>query len=123
MGTGLSFFTVANGNFIMTAAPKKYMGVVSALTNISRTTGFSIATALVTTLFGLFFVMTNPGGLTSGPIFATSYGEAVELTIWVFSFLCIIAAVISSLRGTNLAEDERINNEKLVAATDQIPQQ
>ena len=71
MGTGLSFFSVANGNFIMTSAPKKYMGVVSALTNLSRTTGFSVATALVTTVFGVFFAITNPGGLTSGPIFVT----------------------------------------------------
>ncbi|TFH04439.1 MAG: MFS transporter, partial [Candidatus Thorarchaeota archaeon] len=68
MGTGLSFFSVANGNFIMTAAPKKYMGVVSALINLSRTTGFSVATALVTTIFGLFFVITNPWGFQSGPL-------------------------------------------------------
>jgi len=113
MGTGLSFFSVANGNFIMTAAPKKYMGVVSALTNISRTTGFSIATALVTTLFGMFFLLANPEGLTSGPIFTAGYGDAVEMTIWVFSALCLVAALISSLRGTNEAEEERINNENL----------
>ncbi|MHA2058817.1 MAG: MFS transporter [Candidatus Thorarchaeota archaeon] len=123
MGTGLSFFSVANGNFIMTSAPKKYMGVVSALTNLSRTTGFSVATALVTTVFGIFFVITNPSGLTSGPIFVTGYGQAVEMTIWVFSILCLIAAVISSLRGTNLAEEERINNEKALESTGQTPQQ
>ena len=123
MGTGLSFFSVANGNFIMTAAPKKYMGVVSALTNISRTTGFSIATALVTTVFGVFFALTNPGGLTSGPIFSVGYGEAVEMSIWVFSGLCLIAAVISSFRGTNQAEEERINNEKIEGVTPQTHQQ
>ncbi|MFW9893332.1 MAG: MFS transporter, partial [Candidatus Thorarchaeota archaeon] len=122
MGTGLSFFSVANGNFIMTAAPKKYMGVVSALTNISRTTGFSIATALVTTIFGMFFLITNPGGFTSGPIFSAGYGEAVEMTIWVFSFLCIVAAMISSLRGTNMVEDERINNQRSKVAIDQTHQ-
>ncbi|MBY8997854.1 MAG: hypothetical protein KGD60_08985, partial [Candidatus Thorarchaeota archaeon] len=101
----------------------KYMGVVSALTNISRTTGFSIATALVTTIFGIFFLIANPGGLTSGPIFTAGYGQAVVNTIWVFSILCIIAAVISSMRGTNQSEDERINNEKSIEATNQIPQQ
>lgn len=113
MGTGLSFFSVANGNFIMTSAPKKYMGVVSALTNLSRTTGFSVATALVTTVFGVFFAITNPGGLTSGPIFVTGYGQAVVMTIWIFSALCLVAAVISSARGTNQAEEDRINNENL----------
>ncbi len=117
MGTGLSFFSVANGNFIMTSAPKQYMGVVSALTNIARTTGFSIATALVTTIFGVFFLLANPGGLISGPIFEAGYGQAVVNTIWVFSIRCIIAAVISSLRGTNPEEEERINNERAIETT------
>jgi EmrB/QacA subfamily drug resistance transporter len=116
MGTGLSFFSVANGNFIMTAAPKKYMGVVSALTNISRTTGFSIATALVTTVFGVFFALTNPGGLISGPMFVNGYGQAVGMTIWTFSALLIVSALISSLRGTNEAEEARINAENNIKA-------
>ncbi|TFG30110.1 MFS transporter [Candidatus Thorarchaeota archaeon] len=107
MGTGLSFFSVANGNFIMTSAPKKYMGVVSALINLSRTTGFSIATALVTTTFGLFFAFFNPWNMSSGTIFVTAYGQAVQSTVLVFSVLVIIGAIISSLRGTNKAEDER----------------
>jgi EmrB/QacA subfamily drug resistance transporter len=123
MGTGLSFFSVANGNFIMTSAPKKYMGVVSALTNIARTTGFSVATAVVTTIFGIFFLIANPGGLTSGPLFEAGYAQAVVNTIWVFSILCIIAAVISSMRGTNPEEDERINNERINEATHQTHQQ
>ncbi|MFW9851303.1 MAG: MFS transporter, partial [Candidatus Thorarchaeota archaeon] len=122
MGTGLSFFSVANGNFIMTAAPKQYMGVVSALTNIARTTGFSIATALVTTVFGLFFLITNPSGIGSGPIFTAGYGQAVALTIWVFSALVIISAIISSLRGLNPCETERIGGEITIAPIDQIPQ-
>ncbi len=112
MGTGLSFFSVANGNFIMTSAPKKYMGVVSALTNLSRTTGFSVATALVTTVFGTFFLTYNPFGIQSGPVFSNAYSQAVQASVWMFSFLTIIAAVISSLRGTNLAEDARLNNEE-----------
>jgi len=109
MGSGLSIFSVANGNFIMTSAPKKYMGVVSALTNIARTTGFSVATALVTTIFGVFFVVTNPLGFESGYIFATAYGQALISTIWMFSFLVIVAAIISSLRGMNQAEEVRDN--------------
>jgi EmrB/QacA subfamily drug resistance transporter len=123
MGTGLSFFSVANGNFIMTSAPKRYMGVISALINIARTTGFSIATALVTTVFGVFFLLTNPGGFTSGPLFVEGYGQAVELTIWVFSILCLIAALISAFRGLSPAEEDRINNENSIQVTNQIRQQ
>ncbi|MFW9834751.1 MAG: MFS transporter [Candidatus Thorarchaeota archaeon] len=123
MGTGLSFFSVANGNFIMTAAPKKYMGVVSALTNIARTSGFSIATAVVTTIFGIFFSITNPGGLTSGAIFSASYGQAVAFTILIFTALLIVSAIISSLRGLNPNEAERMKGEIAVTPIDQIPQQ
>jgi EmrB/QacA subfamily drug resistance transporter len=120
MGTGLSLFSVANGNFIMTAAPKKYMGVVSALTNLSRTTGFSVATALVTTVFSVFFMMVNPGEIISGPIFVASYGQAIVATIWTFSFLVIISAIISSFRGMNQAEiDRENNNSEMVESIDQ----
>ena len=110
MGTGLSFFSVANGNFIMTSAPKKYMGVISALTNLARTTGFSVATALVTTVFGVFFLAFNPWGFESGPIFIESYGRAYQSSVIMFSFLAIVAAIISSLRGLNMAEEDRENN-------------
>ena len=124
MGTGLSFFSVANGNFIMTAAPKKYMGVVSALTNLARTTGFSVATALVTTVFGVFFLTTNPWGFESGPLFVTAYGQALVSTIWMFSSLVIIAAIISSLRGMNQAEVDRDeSNSEHAESTDQTHRQ
>ena len=113
MGTGLSFFSVANGNFIMTSAPKKYMGVVSALTNLSRTTGFSIATALVTTVFGVFFIAYNPWGISSGSLYTDAYSRAFQSSVWMFSFLVIIATVISALRGTNTAEDERENHQTI----------
>jgi EmrB/QacA subfamily drug resistance transporter len=107
MGTGLSFFSVANGNFIMTSAPKKYMGVVSSLINLARTTGFSVATALVTTVFGVFFLTFNPWGIGSGTIFIESYGRAFQSSVFMFSFLAIIAAIISTLRGLNKAEEDR----------------
>ncbi len=110
MGTGLSFFSVANGNFIMTSAPKKYMGVVSALTNLARTTGFSVATALVTTVFGVFFLTFNPWGFASGAVFVESYGRAFQSSVFMFSFLAIIAAIISTMRGLNQAEEDRENN-------------
>jgi EmrB/QacA subfamily drug resistance transporter len=110
MGTGLSFFTVANGNFVMTTAPKKYMGVVSALVNLARTTGFSVATALVTTVFEILFLTFNPWGIQSGPLFVLNYELAYRSTVFMFSFLAIIAAILSSLRGLNQAEEERKNN-------------
>ncbi len=110
MGTGLSIFSVANGNFIMTSAPKKYMGVVSSLVNLARTTGFSVATALATTIFGIFFLITNPLGLEAGSLFVTGYGQAIQLTIWAFSFFALVAAIISSRRGMNQVEIDRSND-------------
>jgi DHA2 family multidrug resistance protein-like MFS transporter len=111
MGMGLSFFSVGNGNFIMTCAPKKYMGVISALTNVARTTGFSVATALVTTAFGFFFAMFNPGGLPSGPGYVIAYSLGVQYTVWVFCGLALVAAAISSFRGMSPAEEARCNGE------------
>lgn len=111
MGTGLSFFSVGNGNFIMTCAPKKYMGVISALTNVARTTGFSVATAVVTTVFGLFFAAYNPGGVESGPAYVLAYSLGVQSTVWVFCILALIAAIISAFRGMSPAEEARCEGE------------
>ncbi len=99
LAIGLSLFTVANGNFVMTAAPKEYMGVMSALTNIARTTGFSVATALATTVFSFYFGWFNPLGLTSGTEYVTAYVEGYRLTACSFSVFLIIGAIVSWLRG------------------------
>jgi EmrB/QacA subfamily drug resistance transporter len=107
LGFGLSFFSVANGNFIMTSAPREYMGVVSALTNIARTTGFSIATALVTTIFTLNLTAINTSGATSGPLFIDAYTMAYQLTIWSLCILALLAVVISAFRRLSPAEEAR----------------
>ncbi|MBD3406566.1 MAG: MFS transporter [Candidatus Lokiarchaeota archaeon] len=102
MSFGLSLFTVSNGNFIMTSAPKKYMGVISALTNISRTTGFSIGIAAITAVFGWFFStisIDNPS-----LEYALRYEQAVQSVIFVFSLLIIIGIIISAFRGLSPAE-------------------
>ncbi|MFW9944902.1 MAG: MFS transporter [Candidatus Sifarchaeia archaeon] len=93
MGFGLSTFSVANGNFIMTSAPREYMGVISALTNIARTTGFSVATAMVTTVFQAYRV-TAP------------YTQSFQWTIWTFCVLALLAGIISAFRGLSPAEEE-----------------
>ncbi|MGQ4871291.1 MAG: MFS transporter [Candidatus Thorarchaeota archaeon] len=104
MSFGLSIFTVANGNFVMTSAPRDYMGVVSALTNISRTTGFSVATALATSVFGLFFGTLYGGGSQQ---YFWAYTEAVQYTIWFFCVFALVACVISAFRGLSPAEEKR----------------
>ncbi|MFX1603138.1 MAG: MFS transporter [Promethearchaeota archaeon] len=95
MGFGLSTFSVANGNFIMTSAPREYMGVISALTNIARTTGFSVGTALVTTVFQAYRV--------SAP-----YAQSFQWTIWTFCILALLAGIISAFRGLSPAEKESL---------------
>ncbi len=111
MGSGLSLFSVANGNFIMTSAPHEYMGVVSALTNIARTTGFSIATALATSIFSLFFVLLNPSGATAGPVFFAAYSGAYRIAIYSTCMVVVIAAGVSALRGLNPVEVNYTRNQ------------
>jgi len=117
MGFGLSLFTVANGNFIMTSAPKEYMGVVSALTNLARTTGFSTAIALVTSVFTFLFLLNNPTNATSGPLFVEAYTLSIQYAIWVFTIFVVIAAIISAFRGLSPAEEEREANGRLTEET------
>ncbi|MHA1636846.1 MAG: MDR family MFS transporter [Candidatus Thorarchaeota archaeon] len=107
MGTGLSLFTVANGNFIMTSAPREYMGVVSALTNIARTTGFATAIALVTSVFTFFFAINNPNGSIVGQEYVSAYSLSVQLAILAFCSFVVVAIIISALRGVSAAEKAR----------------
>ncbi|MFX1331830.1 MAG: MFS transporter [Promethearchaeota archaeon] len=107
LGFGLSFFSVANSNFIMTSTPREYMGVISALTNIARTTGFSIATALVTTVFSLNFAAINTTGATSGPIYVNAYTLAFQFTVWTLAILAVFGIIISLFRGLSPAEVEK----------------
>ncbi len=104
MGSGLSFFSVANGNFVMTSAPKEYMGVVSALTNIARTTGFSISTAVATTIFSYFFLILNPGGASAGTAYFLAYSGAYQIAIFSTCALVLVAALISWFRGLSPSE-------------------
>ena len=107
MWTGLSLFTVANGNFIMTSAPRKYMGVVSALTNIARTTGFATAIALVTSVFTFIFTLSNPNGTTAGPEYVSAYSSSVQLAILAFCSFVVVSIIISALRGVSATEKAR----------------
>ena len=105
VGGGL--FTVANNNYVMTAAPRNYMGVVSALTQVARTSAISIGTALSAALYTSYFIAFNPTGATSGPAYASAYIAAVQVVIWAFCSLAGAAAVVSAFRGTNPNERER----------------
>ncbi len=105
IGGGL--FTVANSNYIMTAAPRSYMGVVSALTQVARTSAISIGTALSAALYTAYFLAFNPTGVTSGPVYANAYVTAVRLVVSAFCFLTVGAVIVSAVRGTNPHERER----------------
>ncbi|MHA1770403.1 MAG: MFS transporter [Candidatus Thorarchaeota archaeon] len=113
MATGLSLFTVANGNFIMTSAPKQYLGVVSALTNIARTTGFSVAIALAATFFSWFFSIINPTHVSSGPAYISYYTLAISWSFWAFALLLIFAIVLTPFRGLKPSETERTSDEPI----------
>ena len=99
LGLGLSLYTVANGNFIMTSAPREYMGVVSALTNISRTTGFSIAIATITSIFTILL-----GVFQISMSYEMAYLNSYQIATWSFSIFVIAAIVISAFRGLSPAE-------------------
>lgn len=104
---GGALFTVANSNSVMTAAPRNYIGVVSALTQVSRTAAVSIGTSLSAALFSSYFIALNSTGAVSGPLFANAYIASVQLTVWLFCALAGVAAIVSALRGTNPNERER----------------
>ncbi len=99
MGVGTATFSVANGNFAMTAAPPQHRGVVSALVNVARTTGFAIGTAGVTAVFVVVYGVLT--GIPGGPptIDVTAYILTYRAVVWTFSLFAVAGAVVSLVRG------------------------
>ena len=94
----LTIFTVSNGTSVMNAAPKTDVSIVAGLIGLSRNIGFTFGTTLTSAFFALFFSINNPGNITSGTIYLTSYISSMQGTYIIFAFLAVLGTIASLLR-------------------------
>jgi len=113
IGLSIGFFAAPNSNSIMSHSPKEKLGVVSSLISLARNIGFSIGTALSTTIF--FFILElfqnkNGGALKS----EINYVPSIKILFGILAFFVAIAVVISFLRGPEHRNYNKINSENHV---------
>jgi EmrB/QacA subfamily drug resistance transporter len=105
MGLGIGAFTSPNGNSVLSSVPKEKLGVISGLLNLSRNIGFSIGTALSTTIFTsiLLFYQERNGGDLYSPV---NYIPSMKIVFVILTIVLLLAAVISFFRGLDDKKEE-----------------
>lgn len=101
IGLAIGLFTSPNNNSILSSTPKEKLGVVSGLVSLARIVGYSIGTALSTTIFTFilqFFQKANGGELHD----AVNYVPSMRILFGILSVFVVIAITISALRGTEI---------------------
>jgi len=104
IGLAIGLFTSPNTNSILSSSPKEKLGVVSGLISLSRIVGYSIGTALSTTIFTFIlqsFQNTNGGALHD----AVNYVPSMRILFGILSVFVVIAITISALRGPEIRKE------------------
>ena len=99
VGIGMGLFQTPNNNLLMTAVPRHRLGVGSAFLSIVRSLGYSIGTALATTIVG---AQLTAAGTSSLQTVAKQFGaDASDIGLAAFMrgfhFACLTAAVLCFL--------------------------
>jgi EmrB/QacA subfamily drug resistance transporter len=99
VGIGMGLFQTPNNNLLMTAVPRHRLGVGSAFLSIVRSLGYSIGTALATTIVGAQLTATGASSLQSFAKQVGTAGSGVGLAAFMrgFYFACLTAAVLCFL--------------------------
>jgi len=107
VGIGMGLFQTPNNNLLMTAVPRHRLGVGSAFLSIVRSLGYSIGTALATTIVGAQLTATGNSSLQSFAKQLGTNGNDIGLAAFMRGFhfaglaaavLCFLGAVISAVR-------------------------
>ena len=111
VGIGMGLFQTPNNNLLMTAVPRHRLGVGSAFLSIVRSLGYSIGTALATTIVGAQLTATGASSLQSFAKQVGTAGSGVGLAAFMrgFYFACLTAAVLCFLGA--LVSSVRVSRE------------
>ena len=99
IGLAIGVFTSPNSNSVMSSVTKEKLGIASSLLSLSRNIGYSIGTALSTTIFYSILERiqeTNPGSVLESPI---NYVPAMRILFGILVGFVVIGIIISFLRG------------------------
>ncbi len=99
IGFSLGAFIAPNNNSVMSAAPKDKLGVANGMLSLSTNFGFSLGTALATSVFVInqnYFQRINGGDLGD----PNNYIPAMRVLFGVFAFILLLTTILSYFRGS-----------------------
>ncbi len=117
IGLAIGTFTSPNSNSVMSSVPKDELGVVSGFLQLARNIGYTIGTALSTTIFYLILnlVMQNTGN--SDELAVVNYVPTVKILFGILGVFMIIAIILSAFRGPETWHNNN-SNSKVVEDTE-----
>jgi len=102
IGLAIGIFVSPNSNSVMSSVPKEDLGVVSGFLQLARNIGYTIGTALSTTIF--YFILNLVIQKTGNPdeLSEVNYVPTVKILFGILGVFMIIAIVLSSFRGPEI---------------------
>jgi len=102
IGLAIGIFVSPNSNSVMSSVPKDELGVVSGFLQLARNIGYTIGTALSTTIF--YFILNLVIQKTGNPdvLSEVNYVPTVKILFGILGVFMIIAIVLSSFRGPEI---------------------
>ena len=109
-GVGQGLFTAPNNSAIMGAAPPERLGVAGGILNLTRTLGTSLGVASATVVFALRLATLAGHAISTAQAPRASVLAGVRDTLILFAAVAFVAAGISLVRGTVLANPDAVHD-------------
>ncbi|HUT81101.1 MAG TPA: MFS transporter [Candidatus Bathyarchaeia archaeon] len=98
IGLGVGFFIAPNSNSVMSSIKKDKLGVASSFLSLSRIVGYTIGTALSTTVLRFIqeLYQQRNGGVFNDAI---NYTPSLQIVFGIFCFFATLSIIFSVIRG------------------------
>ncbi|MBK5112950.1 MAG: MFS transporter [Candidatus Heimdallarchaeota archaeon] len=114
IGLAIGTFISPNSNSVMSSVPKDELGVVSGFLQLARNIGYTIGTALSTTIFYfiLNLVMQETG--IPGETAVENYVPTVKILFGILGVFMVIAIILSVFRGPETWHENNNSHSKTI---------
>ncbi|NPE07832.1 MAG: MFS transporter [Asgard group archaeon] len=110
IGLAIGTFTSPNSNSVMSSVPKDELGVVSGFLQLARNIGYTIGTALSTTIFYLILNLVMQSTGNPDELANVNYIPTVKILFGILGVFMIIAIILSALRGPETWHNNNSNS-------------
>jgi EmrB/QacA subfamily drug resistance transporter len=114
VGIGVGLFSSPNNSAIMNAVEPRDHGIAAGTLSTMRVVGQSISVALLSAILTIFIpiailnpILSNPTVITD-PVAKLEFTKGMQVALIVSTIICLIAALLSYMRGKRISFDNPI---------------